>query len=549
MIPHPTALPMAAPESFDRLAQVCERIAAASGRNEKISLLAEYLRTLGIEDQRRALRFLGARPVETKDGRKLALGHTVLREALVQACGHDLDLIRLCYRETGDTGETISLLMNDGQGPPHKPFALADAEQRYLRIYQKRLTTERVAILAGTYRELHPLTLRYFVKVITGAFRIGLQDRLLEEAFAAAAGVPAAQIREACNKTGDLAAVAEAVARGELETIAVRLFHPMDFMLAKPLEESPGVGDDPSQWVVEDKYDGIRAQIHASGGEVRIFTRGREDATAAFPEIAAAFSQLPHAIVADGEILAWRDGRALPFQALQKRIARKRVSEAVRREVPLHFIAYDLLYLDGGLLLEQPWEERRALLESTGLDTSPRAPLTDIDVQFAAARARGNEGLLLKRRASVYEPGKRSGQWLKVKRAFATLDVVITAAEQGSGRRATLLSDYTFAVRNDEGAFVNIGKAYSGLADDEIRELTRRLRAITTDRYGSRVFVVKPEVVLEVAFDGIQTSSRHKSGFALRFPRIVRWRLDKTPAECDTLETVRRLHEAGLSGV
>ncbi len=239
---------------------------------------------------------------------------------------------------------------------------------------------------------------------------------------------------------------------------------------------------------------------------------------------------------------------------LQQRLARKKVTQELRSEIPVVFIAYDILYRNGELLLDRTLEERRKVLEATLSDRherwqiSPQAKLSDaaeLEQRFQAARARGNEGLLLKRAGSGYEAGKRSGQWVKVKRAFATLDVVVTAAEQGSGRRATLLSDYTFAVAH-EGSFVNIGKAYSGLTDEEIRELTRRFRALAKERFG-RVTLVRPEIVLEVAFDGIQKSPRHKSGFALRFPRIVRWRRDKQAAEIDTLERVKALYASTLA--
>jgi DNA ligase 1 len=503
--------------------------------------LGAYLASLAPPDQIRALRFLSGRAVETADGRKLALGHATLREALVAACGWDLDTVRLCYREAGDTGETISLLMNGVARA--EPLSLAAAEQTYLRLYQTRRTADRVELLRQTYLALHPLTLRYFVKVITGSFRIGLQERLLEEAYAAAAGRAAVEIREANSKTGDLARVAAAVQHGTLEAMEARLFHPIEFMLAKPVEDAE-LGD-LSQWIVEDKYDGIRSQVHVANGEVRIFTRGLDDTTAAFPELVALLANHPDRLVIDGEILAWRDGRALPFNALQQRIARKKVSEAIRAEIPVTLVAYDLLYRNGRLLLPEPIEARRAELASLGLPVSPQNTLADVEQQYLAARHRGNEGLLLKRRGSPYEAGKRSANWLKVKRPYGTLDVVITAAEQGHGRRATVLSDYTFAVRGPEG-FLNVGKAYSGLTDEEIRELTRLLKALVVDRYGSRVLVVKPEIVLEVAFDGVQRSPRHKSGYSLRFPRILRWRKDKQPADCDTLAAVEEMYERSL---
>jgi DNA ligase 1 len=276
-----------------------------------------------------------------------------------------------------------------------------------------------------------------------------------------------------------------------------------------------------------------------------------EEVTAAFPEIVALFRAMSNAVVLDGEILAWDGSRALSFNVLQQRIARKKLTAELQADVPVAFIAYDLLFADGAMLLACPIEERRARMLSllpAGVAAAPQwsaATIDEIDRSFEEARERGNEGLVLKRRGSVYEPAKRTGAWLKVKRAYATLDVVITAAEQGHGRRAIYLSDYTFGVRDGERV-VNVGKAYSGLTDDEVRELTRILRSLATDRFG-RVTLVKPEVVLEVAFDGIQKSSRHKGGFALRFPRILRWRRDKGGADADTLQRVRELYEASMA--
>jgi DNA ligase-1 len=284
-----------------------------------------------------------------------------------------------------------------------------------------------------------------------------------------------------------------------------------------------------------------------------IFTRGMEEVTGAFPEVAEAIGALRRSTVVDGEIVAWQDGRPLSFNVLQQRIARKKLTSELMAEVPVAFVAYDLLYLDGRMIADAPIEERRRLL--AGVSEAYEHPLylapqwlattiKEVDRLFEESRERGNEGLILKRRGSLYEAGKRSGAWLKLKRPYATLDVVVTAAEQGHGRRAIWLSDYTFAVR-DGDRFVNVGKAYSGVTDAEIRELTRIFRAAAVERFG-RVVLVQPQVVLEVAFDLIQKSARHKGGYALRFPRIVRWRRDKTPADADTLDRVRELYEASL---
>ena len=270
-----------------------------------------------------------------------------------------------------------------------------------------------------------------------------------------------------------------------------------------------------------------------------------EEITHSYPDLALRFQTFPGTAVLDGELLAWRDGRALPFHVLQQRLARKKPGAKLMEEVPVTVLAYDLLYLNGKMCLDLPLEERRRRLEGLRVECSPQyraETAEEVERLFAEARARGNEGLVLKRRGSVYEPGRRSGTWLKLKKPFGTLAVVSTAAEQGRGRRATMLSDYTFAVR-DGDRYLNVGKAYSGLTDEEIRRLTRVLRGKATQRFG-RVTLVEPAVVLEVAFDGIQRSPRHKSGFALRFPRIVRWREDKRAEEADTLERVRQLFES-----
>jgi DNA ligase-1 len=410
-----------------------------------------------------------------------------------------------------------------------------------------------VEILRECFTRLRPLTIKYFVKILGSNLRIGLQAKMVEEAVASAAGVPHEAVRDAVNRSGNLPTVAIAARRGTLASIEARLFHPMEFMLAKPLDRLEDLPA-PETWIVEDKYDGIRAQAHVADGRVLIYTRGYDEVTASYPEVAEALRGIEGSAVLDGELLGWRVGRAIPFTVFQQRLARKRIDPALLEEIPVVFMAYDLLYRKGRLLLDAPIEERRSILAETltgqlPLMISPEfevKSLEEIDRQFEEARSRGNEGLVLKRRGSSYEPGRRSGTWMKVKRPYATLDVVITAAEHGSGKRATVLSDYTFGVR-DGDRFLNVGKAYSGLTDEEIRELTRILRAASTDRFG-RTLLVRPKVVLEVAFDSVQRSPRHKSGFALRFPRIVRWRRDKSPEDADTLDRVRELHEACLAG-
>jgi len=532
---------------MDAFARVCDRIASTASRNRKLNLLAEYFSGLSDDDLARAVRFLSDDPLGGEG--RLSVGVAALREAAVAATGWDASLIRFCSRVVGDSAETIALLMAGNTAD--EPLALETAERHFSNLAGARSRAVRQKMLVEWLQRYSPLTLKYFLKAITGMLRIGLQSKLVEEAIARATGAAVEEVRAASNRCGDPAAVALAARHGRLGEIEARLFHPMEFMLAKPLESMVEGTLEGSDWWVEDKFDGIRCQLHAERGKVRLFTRGLEDVTGSYPDLVLPLSAINDGIVLDGELLAWKDGVPQPFNALQQRLARKKVSAALLEQVPVAYMAYDLLYADGRLWLDRPLEERRRRLE----ELNPPGPVHlsaqmrlesrgDLDGLFEAARGRRNEGLVLKRAGSLYEAGRRGGAWIKIKKAYATLDVAITAAEQGRGRRATMLSDYTFAVRDGE-RFLNVGKAYSGLTDDEIRELTRLLRSLGGERFG-RVLLVKPEVVLEVAFDGIQKSPRHKSGFAMRFPRIVRWRRDKTAEEIDTIERVRELYVASL---
>jgi DNA ligase 1 len=535
---------------MDALAATCEQIANYSARLKKVAILAEYLKLLSDADLTRAVRFLICCPIQAGAG-KFSVGGATLRQAAMAATGWDSYIMGLCHAATGDTGETVALLMRGRTAS--RPMSLAEAELLYARLFKMRRTVEKVELLRGIFSTYRSETLKFFVKVITGNLRIGLLERTVEEAIALSNGTSHEHVRLANNRLGDLARVAVSARHGTLHEIEARLFHPMDFMLAKPLNSVADLMD-PDNWWMEDKYDGFRSQIHVDRGEVMIFTRGMDDITDSFPEIVSSMKSLQGSAVIDGEILAWRGGRALPFTVLQQRIARKKMTDEAAREVPVAFIAYDILYRDGRMLIDTAIEDRRRVLVETmsspepPLAVAPQVPvrsIADIEEAFLLARERGNEGLLLKRRGSLYEPGKRSGAWQKLKRPYGTLDVVITAAETGSGRRAIWLSDYTFAVRDGE-RFVNVGKAYSGLSEVEIRELTRILRSVALERFG-RVTLVKPEVVLEVAFDGVQRSPRHKGGFALRFPRIIRWRKDKAAADSDTLDRVREMYEMSLA--
>jgi len=431
--------------------------------------------------------------------------------------------------------------------------SVLDVDSQLRQLSRERKAAAKGAIVAGLLRSSSPVEGKYLLKTLSGGLRIGADVTTVEEAIAQAFGADREAVARARRNCGDIGEPARAARDGRLSEIRFRLFHPIGFMLATPIEVAEEVADELPLLAVEDKYDGIRAHAHKAGARVALFSRTLDDVTAQFPEIAESLARVPGSFLLDGEVLAWRDGRPESFFRLQRRLGRKAPAPEVLAEFPAAFMAYDCLAREDRPLFEEAWTNRRRELEAVaaggGLLVSPvfRAETpAELDRLFDEARARGNEGLMCKRLDSTYQAGKRGRAWRKYKKALATLDVVVTAVQQGNGKRAGMLSDYTFAVR-DGDRFVNIGKAYSGLTDDEIRKMGSEFRKITIGKYGP-VRAVEPQVVLEVSFDSIQKSTRHKSGYALRFPRIVRLRPDKTAAEADTLETVAERYEKLVGG-
>lgn len=391
---------------------------------------------------------------------------------------------------------------------------------------------------------------KYAIKIMTGDLRVGLKESLVEEAIAQAFNRPLDAVRRANMLTGDIGETLQSAAADRLGDVRMRLFHPIGFMLATPVETADQILPDGRGAVsVEEKYDGIRAQVHKSAEGVKVFSRTLDEVVE-FPELNASFASLPGEIILDGEILAWHGDRPLPFTELQKRLGRKQLDLWLQHEIPVCFAAFDLLYHDGQLLLDESLIQRRQRLERI-LPPNQSSPVYtatathcesvgEIRQAFKASLAAGHEGIVVKRPDSLYTPGRRGRSWFKLKEPFATLDVVVTAVEYGHGKRHGLLSDYTFSVRDGQ-QLLTIGKAYSGLTDAEIKTGTEYfLQHTIEDRGASRI--VEPTVVIEVAFNNIQKSQRHESGYALRFPRIVRLRPDKPVAEIDTLERVAQLY-------
>ena len=561
------------------LAQTCEAIGATTRKSEKIATLAAYFRTREPQDAATSAVFLSGCAFAAFEERTLQVGGALLWKVVSHLTQTNEAVLRAAYRKYGDLGsaafELLSHRVVEAGG-----VTLQEVQQAFDEIAASRGPGAKEALLKSLLERCSPLEAKYILKIITGDLRIGLKESLVEEAIANAYHEPFAGVQRANMLLGDVGATLKLAAEHRLDTARMRLFHPMGFMLASPAATAEEAFEYFEHAQVEDKYDGIRAQAHCGGGQVRLFSRTLDDITASFPELVATLAELPGEAILDGEIVAWNwndeGGHAMPFSSIQQRLGRKRVSDELLAAVPVAYVAFDVIYADGMLVLDRPLADRTEMLngllppdgriqpkpvtrqqsqflfDSNDADHRPisgwvlRAPsrradsAADLESYFEQAMARGNEGLMIKDVQSPYMPGRRGKWWLKLKRELATLDVAVTAAEYGHGKRTHVLSDYTFAVRKGE-ELVNIGKAYSGLTDVEIAELTAWFLAHTTADHGF-VRDVEPEIVLEVAFNAIMRSDRHDSGYALRFPRILRIRKDKPPAEINTVEDVEAIY-------
>ena len=524
-------------------------VGSTSATLEKTRVLAEYLRSLDDDDLRRAAVFMSGRAFSPSQRRTLGLGWSAVSKVVTSLSGRDEDELGRIFRKHSDIGDWAGEAL-EGR-TVSESVSLQEIEEALEAIRTAR-GASKAKPLEQLLRRLDPEAARFFIKIIAGELRIGLSEGLVEAAIAEAFGVAITQVKRVHLITGDIGETAVRCKHKQFDTTTLTLFQPVRFMLASPVEapaeafERMGAT---SVWT-EEKYDGVRCQLHRQGERVELFSRDLKETTSAFPELSENAPAIAHDVLFDGEVLAHRDGRVLRFFELQRRLGRKIVSAALRQEVPVALVIFDLLWLDGRTLLDEPLETRRRLLEGLGLkhpyllarveeSTGP----DDLDRIFAETRARGNEGLMVKDPLSPYTPGRRGLAWLKLKRPLATLDVVVNAVEWGHGKRKGVLSDYTFAVKDTAtGRLFNVGKAYTGLTDAEIATMTKRFLEITIEDHG-HVRLVRPEVVLEVAFDSIQRSARHRSGYALRFPRIVRIRDDKPVDEIDTVERVAELYD------
>ena len=563
------------------LAETCEAIAATTKKLQKTAIVADYFKSRTTDAAAVSAVFLSGRAFPAWEETTLQVGGSLLWRVVAEISGQDEASLTAAYRKHGDLGAVAGEVLPERSG---QGLGVLEVSKAFREIAAARGSAAKTALVRGLLERATPLEAKYIVKIMTGDLRIGLKESLVEEAIVKAYGGTLGgalrEVQRANMLLGDIGETLRLAVEGKLAEARtkMRMFHPLGFMLASPIESAEEGLSYFAEAAVEDKYDGIRAQAHVAEGEVKIFSRTRDEITESFPELPDALAGLPQDVILDGEIVAWEQpGRARPFSVLQQRLGRKKVSDRMLREIPVAYLVFDVLYAGRELLIDRPLRERGRVLdelmskdrthhggtesrrktgtqakftfgneEEVSRDHIIRAPVFraasagELEELFTAAQARGNEGLMIKDLDSAYTPGKRGKSWRKMKRELATLDVVVTAVEYGHGKRVGVLSDYTFGVWEGDH-LVNIGKAYSGLTDIEIAEMTRWFLEHTIEDQGFRRSV-EPKIVLEVAFNNMMRSDRHDSGYALRFPRIVRLRPDKSPEDADTIDRVREIY-------
>jgi DNA ligase-1 len=520
-------------------------IEGSTKTNAKLAAMAAYFSTASPADAAWALYFLSGRRL-----RRLVKSAT-LREAACVAAGIPMWLFEECYDVTGDLAETMALLPPEPDCEERRTLH-ALVEEELLVLYGMR-DEDVMARVLQMWRCLTPHERLVWNKLITGEFRVGVSQGLVLRALSQVSGIEPAVIAHRMMGTWEPgAAFYEALLHPDTQD--AHHSRPYPFFLAHPLEQEPHALGDVAAWQVEWKWDGIRAQLVRRGGATFLWSRGEELVTERFPEVVAAAEQLPQGLVLDGELLAWNSEGVMPFAALQTRIGRKSLSRRLLADVPVHYVVFDLLEAGGEDWRLRPMRERRRMLEGvlaslppgSFIHPSPMVEATSWEEMAAlreTSRERHVEGFMLKALDSPYGTGRERGPWWKWKVEPYSVDAVLLYAQRGHGRRASLYTDYTFGIWKGQ-ELVPFAKAYSGLTDAEILQVDQFVRKHTLEKFGP-VRHVEPKLVFELGFEGIQESRRHRSGIAVRFPRMLRWRQDKSPEEADTIETVRALLPGG----
>ena len=575
-------------DQFSLFVETCEKIRSTTKKNEKIDIISNYITNLDETSLSIAVLFLSGRALPIGSTRTLNIGFTTIMESLSEIAMLDIKDIQNIHLKHGDIGAMAEYAVSKKH-----IISLFNQQERISLSYMyhqfKKIANisgsgsnkNKKNILKGLLIACSPLESKYLIKIITGEMRIGSVEGLVEIALSRAFDRELQYIREAMLISGDISQVAVLAKKNILHNAIMRPFVPVSFMLADVMfsaEEIINYYNKPL--ICEYKYDGIRLQMHKFDNKVRLFSRNLVDITYAFPELVKAAIEstirTPDTtttihnqvdFILDGELIALKNDRPLHFQELQKRLRRKNVTDDITTEIPIYYIVYDIMYFKDNQVLKKSLLDRKNILSTISfkkpiINSSYKIldSIEQIIAIFNESKDIGHEGLVVKDPLSQYHPGKRGRYWMKLKKELDTIDAVIVIAEYGHGKRAGVLSDYTFAVidedEDDDDKNLNnnnnhylensrlktIGKAYSGLTDKEIDEMTERLKEIIIENNGNRI-LVKPEIVLEVAFDTIQKSDRHNSGFALRFPRIKNIRTDKSLKDIDTLEKVRQIYK------
>ncbi|MFN1834549.1 ATP-dependent DNA ligase [Balneola sp. MJW-20] len=546
--------------SFYRLAITAQRINETRGTNAKIRICKEYFQGLENDnDLSLAAQFLGEGAFPDVSGKRASVGSRTTSLLAAEICGIDYDLVFKPSRTaTGSSSETIEkLFLNIDKARAFwspSGLSLSEVSEYFEQLYKVSSRDDKQQILREAWSQMHPVEVKYFIRILgQGSLRIGFETRSVVNAIASAFSKEADEVRYAHMITGSLGKTAVLAREDKLDNASFRLFHPLSFMLASPIE-SRAVSKY-EHYVAEEKFDGMRCQVHVSGNEVRLFSRDLNDITHSYPEVIDFFKErdIPD-VVLDGEICVYKDETILPFQLLQKRMGLKKPSAKILEKYPVLLVSYDLLYHDDRPVFEHTLSERRSILEQLaadcGLPVTTQVQVKDeehIEELFERALAHGNEGLMLKKKHSTYEYGQRKKSWLKVKKPGGSLDTVMMYAHAGSGKRGGKYSDFTLgiSVKDDERyeeEFIPIGKAYGGYSDEELDMLNKRIKEITVERYGPTLGLL-PDIVIELEFDDIQENKRTKANYTLRLPRFKAIRWDLSPSDVDTLSDVERMYQ------
>lgn len=552
------------PIHFRSYCETLQKIRQTRGSNAKARIFAECLRKIeGDEELQLAAQFIGEGAFSDVSGKRASVGSRTSAVAAAAFCEIDYDLVfKPCRTATGSSSETIARLMENIPAAIEKrsprEISLIEIQEIFDRLYIARSRVDKEQILWEAWGIMTPIEIKFFIRMLSqGSLRIGFETKSVVSAIAQAFDRDPEEVRYAQMITGSLGRTALLAREDRLDEATFRLFHPLSFMLASPIESRKV--ENLHEYIAEEKFDGMRAQVHINEDQVKLFSRDLNDITSSFPDIVEFFNQksLPPTVL-DGEICLFKENTIQPFQLLQKRMGVKKPSKKVLREFPVLFIPFDILYADSKPVFHLTLDERRALLEKLAADY--HLPITnrfeihhtdDIETMFKRALEHGNEGLMLKHRQSVYEYGQRRKSWLKVKKPGGSIDTVIMYAHAGSGKRGGTFSDFTLgvSVKEDERyeeEFIPIGKAYGGYSDRELKEINQRIKELTVERYGPTLGL-KPGIIVELEFDDIQVNKRTKAGYTLRFPRFRSIRKDLSLSDVNTLKDVEKQYQEKLN--